>query len=201
MKLKLQSVRGITDVSQCCLNLRWLMRQRSADPSLWTVELNKISRTFLGFSRAHGLLIGVNAKPEEIRMLSEVFRVEPEELVTVPLYTRDSTVFQLNLGYLVDSIPHGQKDKIAKAIGITAPQFSRWANGEITPRKKNLRLLLKLHGIDPDLDLTTVPLFLAMEPLSGFDQRNWVANRVQDLPAAEIAKIYPALKKLLRYDD
>lgn len=180
------------------------MRQRLPDPSLWGVELNKLTRTYLGFSRATGLLLGPDARPEtpeEIRLLAEVFKVEPEELLSVPLYTRDSTIFQLNLAYLIESIPHGQKETIAKAIGITAPQFSRWANGEIKPRKKNLKLLLKLHGIDQDLDLATVPLFLSMEPLSGFAQRQWVANRVQDLPAAEIAKIYPALRKLLRYDD
>lgn len=200
----MQFVRGISDVSQCCLNLRWLMRQRQADPALWAVELNKLTRTFLGFSRATGLLLGADVRPEnsnEIRVLAEVFKVEPEELVSVPLYTRDRSMFMENLSYLVDSIPHGQKETVAKAIGITAPQFSRWANGEIKPRKTNLRQLLKLHGIDPDLDLTKVPLFLAMEPLSGFAQRQWVANRVQDLPASEIAKIYPALRKLLRYDD
>lgn len=180
------------------------MRQRCPDSSLWAVELNKLTRNYLGFSRATGLLIGPDANretPEEIRMLAEVFKVEPEELVSVPLYTRDSSVFRENVRYLVESIPHGQKETVAKAIGITAPQFSRWASGEIKPRKANLRKLLKLHGIDQDLDLENVPLFLSMEPLSGFDQRRWVANRVQDLPAAEIAKIYPALRKLLRYDD
>lgn len=204
MRIKLQAVRGITDVSQCCLNLRWLMRKRFADPSIWAVELNKLTRTYLGFSRACGLLLGPEAKretPEEIRLLAEVFKVESEELVSVPLYTRDSSIFRENISYLVESIPHGQKETVAKAIGITAPQFSRWASGEIKPRKANLRKLLKLHGIDQDLDLTSIPVFLAMEPLSGFDQRRWVANRVQDLPAAEIAKIYPALRKLLRYDD
>ncbi len=201
---KLQVVRGITDVSQSCLNLRWLMRQRCADPTMWALELNKLTRTYLGFSRATGLLLGPDARretPEEIRMLAEVFKVEPEDLVSVPLYTRNSSIFRENINYLVESIPHGQKETVAKAIGITAPQFSRWSGGDIKPRKTNLRKLLKLHGIDPDLDLESVPLFLSMEPLSGFDQRRWVANRVQDLPAAEIAKIYPALRKLLRYDD
>ena len=197
----MQAMEGISDVSQCCRNLRWMVRQGCQDPSQWAVELNKLTRTYLDFNRAYGLLAGVDAKPDEIRMLSEIFKVEPEELVTVPLYSRDGSVFQLNLAYLIESIPHGQKDKVAKSIGVTAPQFSRWANGEIKPRKKNLRLLLKMHGIDPDLDLTTVPLFLSMEPLSGFQQRAWVTSRVQDLPAAEIAKIYPALRKILRYDD
>lgn len=197
----MQAVRELSDLNQCCLNLRWMMRQRHQDPSMWPVELNKLTRTYLGFSRSHGLLIGEDAKPDEIRVLAETFKVEAEELVSVPFYTRDSSIFRENLRYLVDSIPHGQKETIAKAIGITPPQFSRWASGEIKPRTKNLKLLLKLHGIDQDLDLTSVPLFLAMEPLSGFAQRQWVANRVQDLPAAEISKIYPALRKLLRYDD
>ena len=104
---------GISDVSQCCRNLRWMVRQGCQDPSQWAVELNKLTRTYLGFNRAYGLLAGVDAKPDEIRMLSEIFKVEPEELVTVPLYSRDGSVFQLNLAYLIESIPHGQKDKVA----------------------------------------------------------------------------------------
>jgi len=121
--------------------------------------------------------------------------------VSVPLYTRESSIFRENLRYLVNSIPHGQKETVAKSIRITPPQFSRWANGEIKPHKKNLKLLLRRHGFDSDLDLTTVPLFLAMEPLSGFDQRQWVTNRLKALPAAELALIYPALRKLLSYYD
>lgn len=200
----MQAVRGITDVSQSCLNLRWLMLQRCSDPTMWAVELNKMTRNYLGFTRADRLLIDPDARretPEEIRLLAEVFQVEPEELISVPLYTRESSVFRENIRYLVESIPHGQKETVAKTIGITPPQLSRWASGEAKPRKANVRKLLKLHGIDPDLDLESVPLFLSTEPLSGFDQRRWVANRVQDLPAAEIARIYPALRKLLRYDD
>jgi transcriptional regulator with XRE-family HTH domain len=197
----MQFMRGISDVNQCCLNLRWLVRQRCPDPTRWGMELGKITRNYLGYNRALGLLMGADPNPDEIRMLAEVFKVEPEELVAVPLYTRESTILQLNLTYLAEVIPHGQKDKMAKVIGVTPPQISRWASGEVKPHKKNLRLLLKLHGIDPDLDLTKIPLFLSLDPLSGFDQRSWIASRVQDLPAAEIAKIYPALRKLLRYDD
>lgn len=177
------------------------MRERCHDPTSWGTELSKLTRNYLGYSRALGLLMGADPNPDETQMLAEQFRLDPEELVTVPLYTRDATILQLNIRYLVDAIPHGQKDKMAKAIGVTPPQISRWASGEIKPHKRNIGQLLKLHGIDQDIDLTSIPLFLSLEPLSGFDQRYWVANRVQDLPAAEIAKIYPALRKLLRYDD
>jgi transcriptional regulator with XRE-family HTH domain len=165
------------------------------------MELSKLSRNYLSYSRAMNLLHGSDPNPDEIRMLAGQFQLEPEELVAIPLYTREASILELNIRYLVDVIPHGQKDKIAKTIGITPPQISRWSSGEMKPHKKNLRQLLKLHGIDPDLDLTIVPLFLALDPLSGFAQRSWIASRVQDLPASEIAKIYPALRKLLRYDD
>lgn len=197
----MQSVRGISDVNQCSLNLRWLVRKRCSDPNRWNMELTKITRNYLGIERATELLRGAVASANEIRLLAEVFRVESEELVAVPLYTRDHTILQLNLAYLADVIPHGQKDKVAKAIGVTPPQVSRWASGEVSPHMRNLRLLLKLHGIDPDIDLATIPLFLSLDPLSGFEQRSWIVKRVMDLPAAEIAKIYPALCKLLRYDD
>ena len=41
----------------------------------------------------------------------------------MPLYTRDRSMFMENPSYLVDSIPHGQKETVAKAIGITSPNF------------------------------------------------------------------------------
>jgi transcriptional regulator with XRE-family HTH domain len=199
--VEMQAVTRLNELSTFCLNLRWMLFQRCKDPLDWAGELSRITRNFISFSRSHGLLMGGQPTLEEVRALADILKVDPEELQSVPIYARAVPVFRQNLAYLIDSIPHGQKDRVAKQIGITAPQLSRWTTGEIKPRTRNLRQLLKIHGIDPDLQLETAPLFLSMEPLSGYTQRQWVASRVQELPPAEIARIYPALRKLLRHDD
>ena len=103
----------------------------------------------------------------------------------------------------MEAIPYGEGKKAAARIGITEGQLSRWKKwgDQNKPYPANLRNLLKFHGMDPDLDLEGVPVFLSMEPLSGCAQKEWLSSRVREMPAAEVAKIYPVLRKLFRYDE
>ena len=190
-------------ISQLALNLRWIVRQAERRPELWVSRLSLMTRKTIGRSRALGLLLGAEAEPDEVRVLEDVTGHEREELISVPLYSRDLPLFAHNLRHLVEAIPHGQAKVAAARIGITEGQLSRWKKwGEgKKPHSTNLRKLLKFHGMDSDLDLEEVPIFLSMEPLSGYAQKEWVSSRVQEMPASEVAKIYPALKKLLRYDE
>ncbi len=181
-------------------NLRWLAWKRNPNPANWAAELRAMSRGFVSWSRALGLLSGSDPSREEADAIASVAGLEREELLGVPLYARESSVLHENLGYLVASLPQGEQKAAAVFIGISASQLSRWQKMKGRPRKANIRKLLRFHGMDPDTDLEKDPLFLSMEPLSGYAQKAWVAGRVQDMPASEIATIYPALKKLLRDD-
>jgi len=149
-----------------------------------------------------GLVVfGAELQPDEKQVVSEVVGISVEELDSVPLYARDSTVLLRNLQYLLEAIPQGQQERVAKEIGVRSAQLSRWKSGNGKPRKANLRKLLRHHNLDPDLDLENVPLFLAYEPISAYVKKDWVASRVCEMSPSDIAEIYPALKKLLRPDE
>jgi hypothetical protein len=177
------------------------MSQKEQNPSEWGKTLEKLSRTTVGFSRAIGLLWGAKPESREIEMLADQTGHEAEELLSVPLYGREGSVRRLNFQYLLDALPKGEGKVAAKMIGITPSQLSRWKGGVEKPRTSNARKLLRFHGIDPDTDLDKVPLFLSLEPVSGYQQKKWVADRLMELPADQMAAIYPALKKMLRSDE
>jgi hypothetical protein len=86
-------------------------------------------------------------------------------------------------------------------LKVSASQLSRWKTAVGNPRPANVRNLLRFHGIDPDTDLARVPLFLSMEPVGGFAQKQWVMLRLQEMPSAEVAKIFPALRRMVRYNE
>lgn len=191
------------DLPQMALNLRWILKSSGKRPDRWPEELVRLTRNTIRHSRAIALLLGAEPSPDEVQLLGDVAGFDGEELVTAPLYTRDHSLLAQNLRHLVEAIPHGQGKEAARKIGITEGQLSRWKKwgDQKKPHRTNLRNLLKFHGMDPDVDLEEEPVFLSMEPLSGYAQKEWVSSRVQEMPASEVAKIYPALKKLLRYDE
>ena len=182
---------------------RWILRRRVPKPDEWPGELVRLSRKALSLTRAIGVLHGAEPTPAEVAALVDVTGFEKEELLSVPLYTRELPLLAQNLRHLVESIPHGQGRDAAARIGITESQLSRWRKwgDERKPHRTNVRNLLKFHGMDPDLDLDNMPVFLSMEPISGYSQKAWLSSRVQEMSAAEVAKLYPALRKLLRNDE
>jgi transcriptional regulator with XRE-family HTH domain len=192
---------ALQDLSQFTLNLRWIISQKVSASSEWGRALERLSRTTVGSSRALGLLWGAEPKAQEVEMIKDLTGYEHEELFSVPLYGRNESVRRLNFQYLLDAMPKGASQLAAKQIGITPSQLSRWRKGVEKPRASNVRKLLRFHGIDPDTDLDKVPLFLAMEPVSGYQQKKWVADRLMEMPADQMAAIYPALKKMLRTDE
>lgn len=177
------------------------MRREVSDPSIWVSKLASRSRTRLSHERARQLLLGFQPAPGEVEALATIFGLERDELIVAPLYNRERGLLQENIAYLAESVRYGQQKKVAKAVGVSPEQFCRWISGKAKPRKSNIRTLLKLHAIDPDLDLERVPIFLSLEPMSAFAKRDWIVAKVQELPADEISAIYPALRKILRHDD
>jgi hypothetical protein len=189
-----------SSLSQFAMNLRWMMRAKDSDPSRWGGELTTLSRRFLKEARSLSLLAGQTPTPAEVAVIAEQSGRDAEELHSVPLYGGKEQVRKENLRCLLDALPQGQSKVVAKKLGVAESQVSRWKGGT-GPRAKNIRNLLKLHGIDPDIDLETTPLFLSMEPVSAYTQKQWVLDRIQDMPSDEVAKIFPALRRIVRYDE
>ena len=184
-------------------NLRWLASKRQPDPAHWAMTVVGMTRKTISRDRALALLEGDSERKDptmrEVDVISSMAGIEKEELQSVPLYEQGTSILRENLTYLIDTMPKGQKEVAAKTIGITPSQFSRWKTMEGAPRKKNLSQLLKVHGLDQDIDLTSVPLFLSMVPLSAYSKKKWVQSRLAELPASEVSKLYPAFEKLLKH--
>jgi hypothetical protein len=187
-------------LSQFTLNLRWLMSQKKQNPSEWGKTLEKMSRGYFSFHRALGLVVEAKPTAAEVEALADLTGHEAEELLSVPLYGLEDSVRRLNFQYLLEALPKGEGKVAAKMIGITPSQLSRWKVGVEKPRASNAKKLLRFHGIDPDTDLDKVPLFLSIEPVSGYQKKKWVVSRLMEMPADQLAAIYPALKKMLRSD-
>lgn len=193
----------IDDIPQLAKNLRWLLSREEPRAELWSGMLSLKTRNTINRLDAGALLMGGPVDAHQLSVLSEMLGYESEELMSVPLYTRDTSILAQNLRYLVEAIPHGHGKEAATKIGVKEAQLSRWKKwgDQRSPHAPNLRKLLKFHGMDPDIDLEKVPIFLSMEPLSGYAQKEWVASRVHDMPAEYVAEIYPALKRLFQYDE
>lgn len=188
-------------LSQFTLNLRWLMSQKEQNPSEWGKTLGRISRGYFSTQRAADLVVCAKPTHAELEALVDLTGHEQEVLLSVPLYGREESVRRLNFQYLLDALPKGEGQVAAKMIGITPSQLSRWKGGVGRPRMSNAKKLLRFHGIDPDTDMDKTPLFLSIEPVSGYQQKKWVADRLMELPAHQMAAIYPALKRMLRHDE
>jgi transcriptional regulator with XRE-family HTH domain len=186
---------------QFTMNLRWMVRLKNPDPERWAEFLVGMLRNFISPQRASGLLQGASPRPEEMDAIAEVTGRDIEELQSVPLYGGAESIFRENLHYLLGALPKGEAKEAAKRIGITASQLSRWRSNVDRPHPANVKGLLRFLGVDPDTNLHTAPLFLSIEPVSGYGKRKWVVDRIQKLPAEEITKIFPALQKMLHYDD
>lgn len=191
----------LSGLAQFTLNLRWLVARKENDPLRWAFTLSGMTRGFLGSGRAAALLAGAPATPAEVRGIVEVSGRDEEELLSVPLFGGKDEVFRENLRYLLNALPQGSAKEAARTLKVSASQLSRWKTGTGTPRPANVRNLLRFHGIDPDTDLGSVPLFLSMEPVGGFAQKRWVMCRLQEMPSDEVAKIFPALRRMVRYDE
>jgi hypothetical protein len=66
---------------------------------------------------------------------------------------------------------------------------------------KNLLRLLRHFGLDPELDLAKEPIFLSMVPVGAHLQKAWLLERVKEMPAEEIAKVFPAVQRIFGKDE
>jgi transcriptional regulator with XRE-family HTH domain len=103
-----------------------------------------------------------------------------------------------NLRFLIGSLKgQGGQKKLAQALGVLPSQVSRWKKGGVIPHGSNLRDLLKFFSLDADLDLGKTPLFLANFPIHGVAQKEWIIQRLQEMPHEQLAPHFPSISKLI----
>ncbi|MEZ5325777.1 MAG: helix-turn-helix transcriptional regulator [Verrucomicrobiales bacterium] len=166
------------------------MQQKTTNPDEWPRHLVTLMRNFVKKNRATALLLGAGPTSDEVAAIVDMTGIDRETLIGVPLYTQAESLMAQNLRFLRAQLPKGQAEKAAREIGITPSQLSRWGSGIDRPRRSNVRKLLKFHGIDQDIDLTDVPLFLTMDSISGHAKKQWAAMRLQEMPASRWRKFF-----------
>ena len=187
----------IDDIPAICWNLRWLAMKKEPDFSLWSKQISKQTKNTIKPKRALQLLDGEIPSEAELLVLVEQFGLDKETLLSGKLFESEKELLKQNVQFLIDSLPKGENQKWGEVLGVHPQQLSRWSAGEINPQPKNLKKLLRLHGLDPETDLKTVALFLQQEDISSFKKKEWVLKRLERMNPTEVAKIFIALKRML----
>lgn len=186
----------ISDLSQLTRNLRYFAK--TSHPNSPPEEWPRLLATQVGISvpRLYELLTGRDATQIEQDKIAGAFRVEAATLGSSPLHPIGNDVLRENLSYLFASLRHGMKSQVAKHVGVKEAQLSRWENG-VRPEKKHLERILDFFGLNPRLNLASELLFLSLEPVGAYAQKQWLAKRVDAAPPGEIGKLFEAFKRLL----
>lgn len=109
-----------------------------------------------------------------------------------------TVVLRANLRYLLAELPHGSKQVLAHELGVHGSTLSRWLQGGQRPSQKNMDAIKAYCQLPAGVDLRKDPLFLSLTPLSQQQQRAWLIQRIEQLDAETLHRLFPALERLLR---
>lgn len=194
------ALKDLANLPQVTRNLRHKLYLERHDTALW----GELVADALHVSplRARQLLDG---RPPEIteEELGKVARWcgrQIDDVASSPSYSSDKREILLeNLRLLQQGLGAGGQKLLAKHIGVTNSTICRWFAGDWkeAPHPKNLSAALRFFGLDPELDLEVVPLFLFDAPVHVMAKKIYLKGMVDQASADEIAKHFDALRKIL----
>jgi transcriptional regulator with XRE-family HTH domain len=182
-------------------NLRYHLWRTTPDQTRWPGEVSRRLRKPWPTERVEALLEGRKLTDREIVDLVRSFETEiDEETLQLGDLVLDSKtdVLRENLRYLIGTAEHGEKQKIAEALGVVATTISRWLNGTNRPPAGQQETIARHFGLPPSTNLEADCLFLAYGPLSLQSRRRWLRERVDELTLDEMRDLFPALQRLFR---
>lgn len=182
------------------LNIRYLAWKEDANPEKWIGILRR--KASLTEKEAKMILAGLQMTNEIRKAIIEGFNIDGDELGTARLFgLPNNEILKENIRYLIDSLPKGEKQKLAKTADVTKETVSRWAKCDKPPTSKNLSKITQYFKIERGESIDSVPLFLSLRPTGHFAQREWLKNQVTSLPAEELSRLFPALEKILDHHE
>ncbi|MDA7618291.1 hypothetical protein N8703_03230 [Verrucomicrobia bacterium] len=189
------------NLTTSALNLRFLLRRQSPDPETWAGILWR-KGICESKARALDVLKGAEIRGNELQVAFKCFDLgHPEELGAAPLFEQDGeSVLKLNLEFLMSTLPHGWKRRLAHRLDIKQETISRWTTNGVPPEKKNIQGIIKFFGLPDDTNLREDPMFLSMSPLGVFAQKLWLQQRIEQTSGSEFGRVFPALEKIFRSD-
>jgi hypothetical protein len=188
----------LTKLPQVSLNLRYQLYKEKHDPARWEDVASK--KLKIGLYRIRSIMNGDESlSPEEQEAVAEWCGRSVDDLGSAPIYPADTEgMTKENLRFLIGSLKEkGGQKKLSTALGVLPSQVTRWKNERVIPHESNLRDLLKFFSLDSDLDLGKTPLFLANFPIHGVAQKEWIIQRLQEMPHEQLAPHFPSISKLI----
>jgi transcriptional regulator with XRE-family HTH domain len=184
------------DTDKFSVNLRYLLWQSGRPHDKWVSTIVQ----WLGCpaARAFGLLTSDRPTQTEADELAERLGVTSEDLRFNDLLSAlgDDLFFE-NLRYLVNGVEHGDKQEIARRVGVHNTSLSRWISGSHRPDMRSRQLLAEYFGLTSEIELTDKPLFLSLIPISEGHRKKWLAGAIDAMDQRELNELFPALYKLL----
>jgi len=188
----------LTKLPQVSLNLRYQLYKEKHVPAQWEDVASK--KLKIGLYRMRAIMNGDESlSPEEQEAVAEWCGRSVDDLGSAPIYPADTEgMTKENLRFLINSLKgQGGQKKFSETLGIRPEQVTRWKKGGVIPHGSNLRDLLKFFSLDSNLDLGKIPLFLATFPIHGVAQKEWIIQRLQEMPHEQLAPHFPSISKLI----
>jgi len=188
----------LTKLPQVSLNLRYQLYKEKHDPARWEdVAAKKLK---IGLYRMRSIMNGDESlSPDEQEAVAEWCGRSVDDIGSAPIYPADTEgMTKENLRFLIGSLKgRGGQKQFSESLGVRPEQVTRWKKGGVIPHGSNLRDLLKFFSLDADLDLGKTPLFLANFPIHGVAQKDWIIQRLQEMPHEQLAPHFPSISKLI----
>ena len=191
-------------VATSTLNLRFLLRQKNPDPESWPGILRSKSAGICQTEgRALQLINGAEINDDEVEAVFEFFNFgQPDDLRSARLFEQSGeSILKLNLEFLLKTLPHGWKRRLAYRLDIKQETISRWITKGVPPEKKNIQGVIKFFGLPENTNLNEEPLFLSTSPLGVFAQKAWLQTQIERIPSSHFGRVFPALEKIFRTDE
>jgi len=188
----------LVNLPQVSLNLRSQLYKEKHDPSRWEEIASK--KLHIGLHQLRAIINGEETPSHaEKESIAEWCKRSVDDVLSAPIYPADSEgMTKENLRYLIGSLKgNGGQKKLAQTLGVRQEQVTRWKKEGVIPHRNNRRDLLKFFSLDSDLDLGKTPLFLANFPIHGLAQKEWIIQRLQEMPPEQLAPHFPSISKLI----
>lgn len=112
--------------------------------------------------------------------------------------TAEEELMDLNIQYLIHSIPYGQQRHFVESIGMNPSTLSRWKKQKTKPDTYAKEQIANYFGFQSPKELMLSFLFLGIEPFTDAHKKIYCQNQIDQMDNEAFREIYPALSKLLK---
>jgi transcriptional regulator with XRE-family HTH domain len=180
-------------------NLRYLLLKKGVERSDWTEALATTLKC--DQKRARAILEGQadNVNQAEMEALFQFSGIKFQKLALENLIeNEDIDVFQLNISFLLERLPHGKKKHLADKLGVDQTTISRWGKGTQRPTKRKIRAILDYFNLPRTMDLENESVFLSTMPIGEAEMKEWLKKKIDELDRETLRELAPALIMILK---